>query len=137
MAKSQLFERSRNPLARLGRRHAAQFQSKCHILGNGFMWPQRIGLEYQPDVTLFRWHGNTGRTVEHRAARDRNPPLLGQFKTCHAAQKRCLAAARCTKERNDPPLLRRERCSLENMHGPECLVDAFNDKISHASELRA
>ncbi len=108
-----------------GLRLARNPQTECHVLGNGHVWKQRIGLKDHADIALV-W-----LEIDNIFAIDFNCALIGTFKARNHTQNRGLATARWAEEGNEFALFDSEVEIVDDGSGAEALFQVLEIKKSH------
>src|SRR5262249_21133405 len=95
IGQSHEFERLGHARLQLCLTDTSQAQAKCYILEDGEVWEERIVLEYQADVTA------VGRLLFDGGATEQDAALARHLKPGDATQRRGLAAAAWSKQRDE------------------------------------
>ena len=93
MAETQLVQYILYALLDLFSRDFTQLERIGHVFKHGFVRPQGVGLEHQPQVTLLRRNLAARRTVVNFILTNDNRPLGRFFQTRDGAQQGGFAAA--------------------------------------------
>jgi hypothetical protein len=106
-------------------RDAAQLERESHILRDGHMRIERVGLEHHGDVAIL------GRQIIDHAAVDPELAIGDGFKARHHAEQGRLAAARGADQHDEFAIGDFDIDTVDNRHIAIGFVDAFQRDRSH------
>ncbi len=139
-------QRLANTVLTLGFGNLCHPQTIADILGDRHMRPERIILEDDTDLPLFRWHVTVN--MGNAAVSNMDFAAVNVFKTCNHPQKRCLAAAGWSENGNKLAVLHIKRhfrqglkfieglgnrSDFQSRHGSTRLEDAAQTDLLQAS----
>jgi hypothetical protein len=115
-----LLQRSADPIGDLVLRNFPHTQAERHVLGDGPMWQERIGLEHHSHVAAV--DRDTGEIALPHSDRT----LVGNFEACDHSQGGGLPASRGAEEREEFPRLNAEVDVVDCRH---CAGETLRDAL--------
>ena len=109
----------------LGLGHAGHAQPEADVAAHAHVRVERVGLEHHRQPAL------GGGDARHVGAVDQDPPVGHVLQPGDEAQQGRLAAARRADEDDERAFLHVEVDILDDVHGAEGLVDAFQGDAAH------
>src|SRR5213078_3901140 len=109
MTERKLLERIVNTFLDIAAGDLAQLEPVRDVVVHRLVWPQRIRLKDEPEVTAFGGNVDAVRAFENDFVADLDRAFVRYFEAGHRAEQGRLAAARRTEQRHDLAAVQRQR----------------------------